>query len=73
MQTSANTSLSLKFGSDFLLSTKYKLQSYIVAVESFVINLLSFLSLRVVLTLVSCPRVLSTHEYISISHCLKQF
>jgi len=33
-------------------------------------QLLSFFSLRGVLTLVSCPVVLST--YISTSHCLKQ-
>jgi len=37
----------------------------------FVIHLLSFLSLRGALTLVSYPTVLST--YISASHCLKHF
>ena len=47
------------------------MQSCICCGEVFVIHLLSFLSLRGVLTLVSCPIVLS--KYSSTSHCLKQF
>jgi len=71
MQTCGNTSLPLKFSSDFLVSTKCELQSYIFAVESFVIHLLSVLSLRGVLTLAICLIVLSIFR--STCHCLKQF
>ena len=63
------TSLSLKFSPEFILSTKCKAIFGVAIV--FVIHLLSFLSLRGVLTLVSCPIVLSI--YSSTSHCLKQF
>jgi len=69
VQTCGNTSLSLRFSSDFLVSTKGKVM---FAAASFRNSSAQFfLSLRGVLTLVSCPIVLSSFS--SNSHCLKQF
>jgi len=65
MQTCENASLSLRFGSDFLVSTKCKI---IIAVASFRNSSAQFLSLRGVLTSVSCPRVLLTCSYTSQLH-----
>ena len=69
MQTCGCTSLSLRFSSDFLVSTKYKAISAVASFRN--LSAQFFLSLRGVLTLVSCPIALSTHS--STSHCLKQF
>ena len=68
MPTCENMSLSLRFSSDFSVSTKCKA---IFAGASFRNSSAQFFRLRGVLTLVSFPIFLST--YSSTSHCLKQF
>ena len=69
MHTCGNTSSSFRFSSGFLVSTECKSISAVASFRD--LSAQFFLSLRGVLTLVSCPIALST--YSSTSHCLKQF
>ena len=69
METSGNTSVWLRFSSDFLVSTKCKALFAVVSFRNTSAQV--FVSLRDVLTLVSCPIVLST--YSCTAHCLKKF
>jgi len=68
MQTCGNTSLSLRFSADFLMSTKCKV---IFAVANLRNSSAQFFKPAWCSNFISCPIVLST--YISTSHCLKQF
>jgi len=70
MQTGRKPSLSLRFTSDFSVSRLISAKLFLLW-RVFVSHSLSFLSLPGVVTLVSCPIVLSAYR--STSHCLKQF
>ena len=71
MQTCGNTSLPLRFSSDFLVSTKCKVQSNIFAVQSFRNSPAQCFKPAWYSNLVICLIVLLTFR--STCHCLKQF